>query len=82
MHASAWLVIASGSNTVALLGVLIPVVVVLLISAVPIYFRLSERHRRRQGEAAIQEAPGSRDLAGEVEEMRRKQAGEPPAGSP
>jgi hypothetical protein len=76
MHASAWLTIASGSNTVALLGVLIPAVVVLLISAVPIYFRLSERHRRRQGEAEVQKGDGQHDLAAEVEEMRRKQAGE------
>ena len=48
----------------------------LLISAVPIYFKLSERHRRRQGEQAIetQHAQGG-DLAAEVEEMRRRQAG-------
>jgi hypothetical protein len=68
--------LASGSNTVALIGVLIPVMVILLISAVPIYFKLSERHRRRQGEQAIetQRAQGG-DLAAEVEEMRRRQAG-------
>jgi hypothetical protein len=76
MHALAWLVIASGSNTVALLGALIPVVVILLISAVPIYFRLSERHRRRQAGAETQKDGGQHDLAAEVEEMRRKQAEE------
>jgi hypothetical protein len=67
-------VMASGSSTVATLGVLIPVVVVLLISAVPIYFRVSERRRRRQGQQQIQEQRGQRDLAAQVEEMRREQA--------
>ena len=67
-------VMASGSSTVATLGVLIPVVVVLLISAVPIYFRVSERRRRRQGQQQIQEQRGQHDLAAQVEEMRREQA--------
>ncbi len=65
---------ASGSSTVTALGLLIPVVVILLISAVPIYFRVSERRRRRQGEQQVQEQRGQRDLAAEVEAMRRKQA--------
>jgi hypothetical protein len=74
MTASAWLSIASGSSTVALLGVLIPVVVVLLISAVPIYFRVSERRRRERGEQQIQAQRTQGDLAAEVEAMRREQA--------
>jgi len=68
--------LASGSSTVAALGVLIPVVVVLLLSAVPIYFRMSERRRRRQGEQQIQVQQGQRDLMAQVEEMRREQAGD------
>jgi len=40
-------VLASGSSDIALLGVLIPVVILLLISAVPVYFAMSERRRRR-----------------------------------
>ncbi|MFL5822070.1 MAG: hypothetical protein ACJ764_01360 [Solirubrobacteraceae bacterium] len=68
------LLIASGTSTVATLGLLIPVVVVLLISAVPIYFRLSERRRRRQGAQKVQEEGGQPDLAEEVEEMRREQS--------
>jgi len=67
-------VTASGSSTIATLALLIPVVVVLLISAVPIYFRMSERRRRRQGEQQIQKQRGQRDLAAQVEEMRREQA--------
>ena len=68
--------LVSGSSTVAALGVLIPVVVVLLLSAVPIYFRMSERRRRRQGEQQIQVQQGQRDLMAQVEEMRREQAGD------
>jgi len=45
-----------------------------VLSAVPIYFRMSERRRRRQGEQQIREQHGQRDLAAEVEEMRRQQA--------
>jgi len=45
-----------------------------VLSAVPIYFRMSERRRRRQGEQQIIEQRGQRDLAAEVEEMRRQQA--------
>ena len=69
-------VLASGSNTIALLGVLIPVVVVLLISAVPVYFAMSERRRRRQGAQQIQQQRQQVDLAAQVEQMRRGQAGE------
>ena len=72
--ASARLAMASGSSTIAALGALIPVVVILLISAVPIYFRLSERRRRRQGEQQIQEQRGQHDLVADVEQMRREQA--------
>jgi hypothetical protein len=72
----AWLAIASGTSTVAAIGVLIPVVVVLLISAVPIYFRLSERRRRQHGEEQIQQQRGQVDLTAEVEDMRREQAKE------
>jgi hypothetical protein len=72
--ASAWASMASGSSTVAILALLIPVVVVLLISAVPIYFRMSERRRRHQGEQQMQKQRGQRDLAAEVEELRREQA--------
>ena len=69
-------VLASGSSDIALLGVLIPVVVVLLISAVPVYFAMSERSRRRQGAQQIQQQRQQHDLAAEVEQMRRGQAGE------
>ena len=69
-------VLASGSSDIALLGVLIPVVLVLLISAVPVYFAMSERRRRRQGAQQIQQQRDHRDLAAEVEQMRRGQAGE------
>ena len=69
-------VLASGSSDIALLGVLIPVVLVLLISAVPVYFAMSERGRRRQGAQQIQQQRQQYDLVGEVEQMRRKQAGE------
>lgn len=65
-------VLASGSSTIALLGVLIPLVVVALISAVPIYFAISGRRRSRQGAQQVQQV----DLAAEVEQMRRQQAGE------
>ena len=67
---------ASGSSTIAALGVLIPVVVILLISAVPIYFRMSERRRSKQGAQVVQEQRSQHDLAAEVEQMRRQQAGE------
>jgi hypothetical protein len=73
--ASAWISIASGSSTVAALGVLIPVVLVAMISAVPIYFRLSERRRRRQGERELREEGAGGDLAAEVEQLRRQQSG-------
>lgn len=73
---SARLWIASGSSTIAALGVLIPVVVILLISAVPIYFRMSERRRSKQGAQVVQEQRSQRDLAAEVEQMRREQAGQ------
>lgn len=69
-------VLASGSSDIALLGVLIPVVLVLLISAVPVYFAMSARSRRRQGAQQIQQQRQQYDLVGEVEQMRRKQAGE------
>ena len=69
-------VLASGSSSIALLGVLIPVVVVLLISAVPIYFKMSERRRSRQGAREVQQQRQQHDLAAEVEQMRREQAGE------
>jgi flagellar basal body-associated protein FliL len=69
-------VLASGSSTIALLGVLIPVVVVLLISAVPVYFAMSGRRRQRQGAQQIQQQRSQRDLAAEVEQMRRERAGE------
>lgn len=75
MTAPGWLPVGSGSSTVAALGALIPLVVVLLISAVPIYFRLSERRRRRQGEQRLAEPGAQRDLTAEVEEMRRRQSG-------
>jgi hypothetical protein len=73
---SARLWVASGSSTIAALGVLIPVVVILLISAVPIYFRMSERRRSKQGAQEIQQQRGQRDITAEVEQMRREQAGE------
>lgn len=66
--------LGSGGSTVAALGALIPVVLVLLISAVPIYFRLSERRRRRQGDQQLREEGEQHDLTTEVEQMRRKQA--------
>ena len=69
-------VLASGSSTIALLGVLIPVVVVAVISAVPIYFAMSNRRRSRQGAQQIQQQRQQRDLTAEVEQMRREQAGE------
>jgi hypothetical protein len=49
---------------------------VLLISAVPVYFAMSERRRRRQGAQQIQQQRRQYDLAAEVEQMRRGQAGE------
>lgn len=72
MTASAMVSMASGSSTVAMIGVLIPLVLVLLLACVPLYFRLSARRRRAQGE----EHADQRDLAAEVEAMRRRQAGE------
>jgi hypothetical protein len=48
--------------------------VVLLLSAVPIYFRMSERRRQRQGQQQVQEQRSQHDLAAEVEAMRREQA--------
>jgi hypothetical protein len=69
-------VLASGSSDIALLGVLIPVVILLLISAVPVYFAMSERRRRRQGAQHIQQQRDQLDLAAEVELIRRQHAGE------
>jgi hypothetical protein len=69
-------VLASGSSDIALLGVLIPVVLVLLISAVPVYFAMSGRRRSRQGAQQVQQQREQHDLVGEVEQMRREQAGE------
>jgi predicted lipid-binding transport protein (Tim44 family) len=72
--ASGLLPMAMGSGTVALIGVLIPLVVILLISAVPIYFRLSERRRRKQGEEQIETERSSQgDIVDEVERLRRQQ---------
>jgi hypothetical protein len=68
-------VLASGSSDIALLGALIPVVLVLLISAVPVYWAMSERRRRRHGATQIQQQREQYDLAAEVERMRRQQAG-------
>jgi hypothetical protein len=43
---------------------------------VPIYFRMSERRRSKQGAQEIQQQRGQRDITAEVEQMRREQAGE------